>query len=251
MLRRPLIAAVLASAALTASAHAAFPDSGQMSSPSAWVKVSSCSRSAHTAAFYSRAHRLAPGQRMWMRFTLLQRGADGHYTPVAAPALKRWRKSKPGVKAFGYRQRVRALSPDSAYRARVDYRWYDSDGTLDHKARRRSGVCSQTGPLPNLRARITGSSATDVASLRRYTVRLANAGDAAADDAQVRFSVAGESSEVKTVTHLAASDFAIVSFKAPPCISGVRAQADPNDLIKESVETDNDQRLSCDQIPAH
>jgi hypothetical protein len=251
MLRRPLTVAVLASAALAASAHAAFPEGGQTASPVAWVKVSSCSRSAHTASFYSRVRHRGAGERMWMRFTLLQRGDDGRYEPVAAPALKRWRKSKPGVRAFGYRQRVRALSPDAAYRMRVDYRWYDADGTLVHKARRRSGVCSQTGPLPNLRARITGSSATGVPSLRRYTVRLANAGAAAALGAKVRFSVEEESSETKTVSYLAAGDSTIVSFHAPPCLSGVKAQADPDHQIAESVETDNDQRLSCDQIPAH
>jgi hypothetical protein len=186
-----------------------------------------------------------------MRFTLLERGEDGHYAPVDAPSLKRWRKSKPGVKAFGYKQRVRGLSPDSAYRARVDYRWYDADGALSHKARRRSGVCSQSGPLPNLRVRVTGSSATEVPGLRRYTVRLGNAGPAAAQGAKVRFAVEGTSSEMKTVTYVAAHDFQVVTFRAPACTSSVTAEADPADELNESVETDNSQRLSCAQVPAN
>ncbi len=250
MLRRLLIAAVLVTAALCGSAQATLPEAGQVASSSAWVKVASCSRSEHTAAFYGRMRRLAHGQRMWMRFTLLERGRDGRYTPVDAPALAHWRKSKPGVKAFGYKQRVRGLSPDSAYRVRVDYRWYGADGTLDHKLRRRSGVCSQTGPLPNLRARITSSQATALPGVLRYTVRLANAGQLAADDVDVRLAVEGSSSETKTVTHLAAGDFKLVTFRAPACTSAATADADPADKVLESVETDNSQRLACPDVPA-
>jgi hypothetical protein len=249
MLRRLSIAAVLATAALSASAQADLPEAGQVASRSAWVKVASCSRSEHTAAFYARMRRLGHGQRMWMRFTLLDRGRDGRFTPVDAPALAHWRKSKPGVKAFGYKQRVRGLSPDSAYRVRVDYRWYGADGTLDHKLRRRSGVCSQTGPLPNLRARITGRQATELPGVLRYTVRLANAGQLAADNVGVRLAVESSSSETKTVAHLAAGDFKVVSFRAPPCTSAATADADPGDEVRETVETDNSQRLACADIP--
>jgi CARDB protein len=250
MVRRLTCAVVLAAAAVTATAQADQPAPGQMASRSAWVKVSSCSRSDHKAVFYGRMLHRSEGQRMWMRFTLLERGDDGHYTPVEAPALKRWRKSKPGVKAFGYKQRVRGLDPESAYRARVDYRWYDSDGTLDHKARRRSGVCSQSGPLPNLRARVTGSSATELPTLRRYTVRLSNAGEAAAQAVKLRFAVEGSSSETKTVAFVASHDFQVVSFRAPACMSSVTAQADPADEINETVETDNGQHLGCAAVPA-
>jgi CARDB len=248
MLRHAAIAASIAVAALGAAGAQADP--GQIASRSAWVRVASCSRSEHKAAFYSRMLHRAEGQRMWMRFTLLERGEDGHYAPVAAPALKRWRKSKPGVRAFGYKQRVKGLAPDSAYRARVDYRWYDSDGTLTHKARRRSGVCSQSGPLPNLRARVTGSAATEIPTLRRYTVRLSNAGEAAAQNAKLRFAVEGASSETKTVAFVAAHDFQVVSFRAPACTSTVTAEADPLDEINESVETDNRQHLGCASVPA-
>jgi CARDB protein len=251
MLRRVSIAALLATAALSASASAGLPDAGQVSSRSAWVKATACSRSEHKAVFYGRMLRRTEGQHMWMRFTLLERGEDGQYAPIEAPALKRWRKSKPGVKAFGYKQRVRGLSPDSAYRARVDFRWYDADGTLEHKTRRRSGVCSQSGPLPNLRVRITGSSATEIPGLWRYTVRLGNAGEAAAENAKLRFAVEGASSETKTVTYVAAHDFQVVSFRAPACSSSVSAEADPADELNESVETDNSQHLSCAQVPAH
>jgi len=251
MLRRLSIAVVLALAGTSAGAQADLPGTGQTASRSAWVKATSCSRSEHKAVFYGRVLRRFEGQRMWMRFTLLERGENGRYAPVGAPSLKRWRKSKPGVKAFGYRQRVRGLSPDSAYRARVDYRWYDADGTLDRKARHGSGVCSQSGPLPNLRTRVTGSSATELPGLRRYTVRLGNVGEAAAEGAKLRFAVEGASSETKTVSYVAARDFQDVSFRAPACNSSVTAEADPGDELNETVETDNSQHLTCAQVPAH
>ena len=114
---RPFIAAVLVVGALSSSALAGMPDAGTTASRQAWVRVSSCSRSEHNAVFYARMRRRAQGQRMWMRFTLLERGKDGRFTPVEAPGLKRWRKSKPGVKAFGYRQRVRGLSPSTPVRS--------------------------------------------------------------------------------------------------------------------------------------
>jgi hypothetical protein len=251
MLRWLTIAAVLASAALSGAAQAQSPaDGGQVASRSAWVKVASCSRSDHSAAFYARMRRLAVGQRMWMRFTLLERGRDGRFAPVAAPRLTRWRKSKPGVMAFGYKQRVRGLAADSSYRARVDYRWYDSDGTLQHKARRTSGPCSQSGPLPNLRARITGSEATELPGVRRYTVRLANPGQLAVQVPKLRFTVEGSSPQTKAVSRLAPGDATLVSFRASQCTTGARADADPADEVHESSEADNSQRLPCADIPS-
>lgn len=250
MLRRLLTAALLAVAALTASAQAGPPaDGGQLAARDAWVKVSSCSPSDHNAVFYARMRRLALGQRLWMRFTLLERGEDGRYTPVAAPGLHRWRKSKPDVKAFAYKQRVRGLAPDSAYRASVDYRWYSADGELARKQRRRSGVCSQSGPLANLRARIVGSEATELPGISRYRVRLANAGQAAADNVGVRLAVDGSTSETKSVAQLAPGAAAFVHFQAPECTSAVRAEADPAGEIPESSETDNSHRLACLDVP--
>ena len=251
MLRWLSITAVLAVAGLSGAAQARPPvDGGQVASRFAWVKVASCSRTEHTAAFYARMRRLAQGQRMWMRFTLLERGRDGRFTPTSAPGLDRWRKSKPGVMAFGYRQKVRGLAADSSYRARVEYRWYSADGTLQRKLRRRSGTCSQSGPLANLRARTTRSEATELPGVRRYTVRVVNAGELAAEPSKVRFAVEGSTSETRTVGRIAPGDAAFVSFRAPDCTSAVTAEADAADEVRESSEADNSQRLACADIPA-
>jgi len=251
MLRWLTIAAVFPIAALSGAAQAQSPaDGGQIASRSAWVKVASCSRSDHSAAFYARMRRLAVGQRMRMRFTLLERGTDGRFAPVVAPRLDRWRKSKPGVMAFGYKQRVRGLTAGSFYRARVDYRWYDADGTFQRKARRTSHTCSQSGPLPNLRARITGSEATELPGVSRYTVRLANPGQVAVEAPKLRFTVEGSSSQTRTLSRLAAGGATLVSFRAAQCTTGARADADPANVVYESSEADNSQRLACADIPS-
>jgi len=248
MVRRLSTALVLA-AALAVPAQASHgDDEGRMASRSAWVKVTACSRSEHSAVFYARMRRLAHGQRLWMRYSLLERGDDGRFAPVEAPGLGRWRKSKPGVAAFGWRQRVRGLAPDSAYRARVDYRWVGVDGEVDRQVRRRSGICSQSGPLANLRARLTDSAPTETLGVRRYTVRLANAGQVAAKDFGVRLAVEGSSSETKTVDRLAAGDVTFLGFRASECLTAVTAEADPADVVPEWSETDNSQRLGCADI---
>jgi hypothetical protein len=247
MLRRLSIAALVAAGALTATAQAAAPGDrdGRLAARDAWVKVMACSASEHNATFYARMARLARGQRLAMRFTLLELDEGGTYTPVRAPGLNRWRKSKPDVKAFAYRQKVRGLAADSAYRARVDYRWYAADGELTRRARRRSGICSQSPPKPNLRARIVGSAPTDLPGIRRYRVRLANPGTAAAIDAGVRLAVDGSSPETKWVPRIAAGAAAFVHFRAAQCAGSVRADADPDAEIAESSETDNSHQLAC------
>jgi hypothetical protein len=251
MLRSVSIIAALAAAVPVAGTQAATPpgDEGVTAARAAWVKVSSCSRAEHSVVFHARMRRLARGQRLRMRFTLLERGEDGRYRPVEAPGLRRWRKSRPGVAAFGWRQRVRGLSADSAYRARVEYRWFDRSGELERTARHRSGVCSQTGPLPNLRARIVGSSPTEAPDVRRYTVRVANAGELAAENLGVRLAVDGSTAETRTIPQLAARDAAYLSFRASPCTGSVTVDADPDDAIREESETDNSQWLACSEVP--
>ena len=117
--------------------------------------------------------------RMWMRFTLLEKRLGG-FQAVAAPGLERWRKSKPGVGAFGYRQTVRGLQQGASYRMQVNYRWYDASGELIAKAHRRSPPCRQFVALPNLTAELVGTETTKVPGVVRYDVRVANTGIAAA-----------------------------------------------------------------------
>ena len=53
---------------------------------------------------------------------------------LKAPGLGRWRKSKPAVGTFATAKPC-AGSSRSLYRAEVDFRWYDADGTVVGTAR--------------------------------------------------------------------------------------------------------------------
>jgi hypothetical protein len=253
MRRSSIIAAVAACLAGGALASATAAPAGRSAPDAAfrlaWVKVASCSRLDHSAAFYGRMNRLPDTDRMSMRFTLLERDVEAGYSPVRAPGLGRWRKSKPGVRAFGYRQRVRGLVDGSLYRMQVDFRWYDTDGELVHRARRRSRTCSQTGPLPNLRVKVLDSVPTQIHGVTRYRVRVANRGRAPVDGVGVRFAVDGSAVDTQTLAHLEPDEAAFLGFRGPDCQTGVEATVDPDGLIRETVEDDNVHALSCAELP--
>jgi CARDB len=215
----------------------------------AYVRTVSCSPASSSAVFYGRMQSLGAGQRMSMRFSLLERsGADG-YRAVRSPQLDRWRRSRPGVAAFGYRQKVKGLSEDAVYRARVDFRWQDADGDVVRRARRRSRPCIQAGPLPNLMTRITRVQMTTVEGVFRYLVRVTNVGAAYAEKVDVRMDLDGAAVDTKTVPGLAEGHSAIVSFRAPRCGSWARAVADPGGTVRESSEDDNVHSLACSELP--
>ena len=238
-MRRYAIAAVfLAAACLPAPAQA-----GAVTG----VKVSSCSRFDHSASFYGRMNRQLNAERMAMRFTLLVRGPGDVFTPIKAPGLSRWRKSKPDVRAFGYRQRVRGLADGAFYRVQVDYRWYDRDGEVVRKSRRRSRVCSQAGPLPNLRVRIADAGPTAIAGVWRYRVRVANPGSALAEGVAVRMTVDGSVVDTRTIDTLEAGAFTFLTFRGPPCGTEAQAVVDPDNTVQESDDSDNAKTRACVQ----
>jgi hypothetical protein len=214
----------------------------------AHVKLVSCSPAHGSAVFYGRMRTIEGAERMSMRFSLLQRGDDGRYQQVRAPRLARRRKSRPGVAAFGYRQKVKGLAEDAVYRARVDFRWHDADGELVRRAQRRSRLCSQAGPLPNLRARLVSGGPTATAGVFRYVVRALNAGGAPADQVGVALEVDGSAVDTETVPRLEAGDARLLEFRGPRCEGTVRTAADPAGNVRESSEDDNSESLTCAQL---
>src|SRR6266540_3891520 len=114
-MRRALLTAALAAAALPAAATAA-------ASLPASVKLVTCSVAEHDAAFYARMQEVPSASRMAMRFTLLEQTGGDATTRVKIPGLRRWHWSKPGVKRFGYRQNFRNLPENASHRVRVNFR---------------------------------------------------------------------------------------------------------------------------------
>jgi len=236
-MRRALITAALAAAALPAAASAA--------PAPASVKVVACSPAAHQAAFYGRMRQVPGTTRMAMRFTLFEKTGMQKPRRVRAPGLRRWRSSKPAVAAFNYRQRVRGLPENASHRVRVDFRWYGSDGGEIARATRRSAWCDQFVALPNFTTRLTGVSPTKAAGVVRYQAVVSNVGRASAMAVPVRLTVDGKVVDTLTLASLGPGESRSIAIRGPDCTKLVRLEADPQQVIAESSDADNASELTC------
>jgi CARDB len=214
----------------------------------ATVRLVECDRIDHSAAFRGRMRQMAGARRMAMRFTLLERIPGKDFARVDAAGLGRWHHSRPGKAVFSYRQGVKGLVKDGAYRALLAFRWYDRRGKLIREERRRSPVCDQVGPRPNLRARVIGSGPGASPGVTRYSVRVGNAGRLAASAIDVRLAVDGAGAGSATIPTLAPGASTVVTLRGPDCKRAVDAVVDPADAIEESNEADNAHSVSCAEL---
>ena len=240
----PLLLAALGPLASAAAAA----EANRLPTPPATIKLVDCSREARSAAFHGRMRRIEGAERMWMRFTLLEKRSAG-FEVIDAPGLGRWHKSKPGVGTFGYRQTVRGLQPGASYRMQVNYRWYSAKGQLRARARRRSVACRQFEQLPNLISSVVGARPTKVEGVLRYDVRVENIGVAPASGVGVRLAVDGDVLDTVTISTLLPGDSRLLAFRGPRCTATVTVAVDPDGVLVESSEDDNHQQLRCADLP--
>jgi hypothetical protein len=193
---------------------------------------------------------VAGSESMWMRFALQERLGDRAFAKVRTPGLGVWRKSRPGVLRFVYRQRVLALAEGSDYRARVQFRWYDPEGDLIEKAVRRSPSCRQSGDLPNLLvSQIRAQAVAGSRGVQRYELRVVNRGSAATPGADVALAVDGAAVDTLAVGSLEPGEARQIFLNGPACKRSARAEADPGDTVIESSESDNALRSRCPLRP--
>ena len=245
MLRRVLTAALVTAAAAAAVATPAVGDAR----PLAGVKLNDCSIEGRSALFLARMHKVSGSQRMWLRFRLFEKGDSG-FRSLKAPGLGRWRKSKPGVGTFAYKQAVKGLEAGSLYRAQVDFRWYDDQGSLVQTLRRRSPACRQFDVLPNLEATPIASKSLRRQGVVRYRILVTNEGIATATDVPVRLTVDGDVIDTVTVPELAPAGRTVVGIQGPQCTQSVKAEVDPDGVIVESSESDNSHEVACSALPS-
>jgi hypothetical protein len=219
------------------------------------VRVAECSRgpaAIDRIAVFRGAMRSVPGTgRMWMRFKLQERVGDGRFQTVKAPGLGVWRKSRPGVGRFAYRQRVLALAEGSAYRTVLAFRWYDGGGEIIRRATRRSRACLQPGPLANLSIMRIGGAAPlpGVPGTYRYAVNLVNDGQVQAERFGVSLAVDGGAVDTQAVSYLAPGESRRLFFAGPACRATVTAVADADDTVRENLEKDNSLTSGCPRSP--
>jgi len=211
------------------------------------VKLVDCSFENSSAEFYGRMRQVDGSERMSMRFALLEKRLD-HYEALKAPGLSRWHRSKPGVRAFGFRQTVRGLQQGGIYRARVSFRWYSDDGELVERARRTSPACRQFEAVPNLTTAVVGAEPTKVSGVTRYVLRVSNEGVAPAAGVQVRLSVDGAVVDTVEVASLDPGDERELAVRGPHCTNTASSLADPEGVIVESLEADNGDTVDCAEL---
>jgi hypothetical protein len=239
MLRRPVIAAVVAVALAAASATPAT----SVTRGSAGVKVADCSIEQGSALFVARMRQVEGSERMALRIRLLEKAAGGFHT-LSAPGLGRWRRSKPGVGAFSYKQAVKGLEAGSLYRAQVDFRWYDAEGNVVATDRRRSAPCRQYDVLPNLTATPIAARPAE-GGVVRYRVLVTNEGIAPATGVPVRVTVDGAVIDTVILSELHPAERRVIGVRGPDCTRTVEAEADPDGVIVESSEADNAHEVAC------
>lgn len=199
------------------------------------------------ASFSGQMRRIPASQEMEMRFTLLERlgGRFSHFKQVALPELRPWRRSKPGAHTFIYNQRVTALRDGGSYRMRVQFRWYDSNGSLLRTSTLRSRSCHQPAPLPNLTITSITSAPAQVAGDRLYSISVSNNGMGDARNVPVELQVDGMTAGTANVDLLPAQESSVVQIEGPRCGLSLRAVADPDRKIAETDESDNALTLPC------
>ncbi len=219
--------------------------------PRAFVRVADCVRGPAATdrhvTFRATMRRVAGAERMSMRIALQERVGDGPFRTVKAPGLGAWRTSHPGVGRFSHRQRVLALAEGSSYRAIVSFRWYDEDGELVRRARRRSKPCDQPGLLPNLGALGIGGGRPLATAPRSYSysVRVVNRGRATAPRFGVSLAVDRGIVDTQSVAPLGPGEVRELSFTGPACEGSLTARVDPEDVVREASEKDNVLTAPC------
>ena len=201
------------------------------------------------ATFYSRMHALPGSSRMMMRFTLFQRG-NGSLTQVAAPQLSHWRRSRPGVRTFGYAQTVTGLNSGGAYVVTVQYRWVDSKGRKLKTVRRTSSECRQDGQLSNLAVTRIAARPGDAPGTLLYSVDVTNSGAAEASGVVVDLFVDDGAADGTQLDSVKPGETVTVRVSGPACVLRLKAVVDRQDAIHETTEDDNVLRSRCPVVGA-
>lgn len=201
------------------------------------------------AVFTASMPRVRNAERMELRFDFLQRRpGDNDFVKLAVPKLGVWERAQPRVPAFLVEKRVNELAAPADYRVLVRFRWFAADGRVVRRSERRSKVCRQPDPRPDL---IFESVTTRVAAnpqRARYDVVVRNTGrgDALAS-AAVSMMVGGQRVPIQALSSLGAGESETVSFDGPRCTGETRIDLslDVAGAVEEAGEANNTLSLPC------
>lgn len=203
-----------------------------------------------SAIFRARMVALPSTDRMLVRFDLqVREPGAADWSPVSTEP-NGWIKSAPGVSQLIWHKRFEALGGPAVYRARVRFRWYDASGALIDDAERRTPICAQPDPRPNLElGTLTVQPAgSGQPGQLRYAIPVRNTGRGDAGAFDVAFTLVGEPKPlIASVSGLAAGDSQSIAVVAPRCQPGeqLRVEVDPGNRVDEAGERDNVLTIAC------
>jgi hypothetical protein len=237
---------------LLAAAAALLVPSASAGAPApAVVKVRACetgdSSRERLATFYGRMRAIPGTHRMQMRFTLIDR-SSGRAGLVPTPKLAKWRRSKPGVKRFGYSQTITGLEKGAAYAVTIEFRWRDEHGKTIKRLRRTSSDCRQEGELPNLAVAGIEADPGDAEGTLDYTISVVNKGDEDARSFNVDLLVDGASADAAEIDLVEPGETVQVKVSGPACQARVRAVIDRRNAVRETTEDDNARSVRCSTV---
>jgi hypothetical protein len=236
MRTRVLIPAAAIAALLVTSAPAA------AASPVTTLKLRACeagkTEKERRATFYARMRAVPGTTRMLMRFTLIDRYGEG-VKEVDVPALDEWRRARPGVRSFGYEQRLAKLAQGGVYAAAVEFRWVGPSGKTIKTLRRTSQECRQDGALPNLAVTSVKARPGQAPGTLEYAIQIVNDGKVAARQVSVDLFVDGGGADAAEIDLIKPGETVEVRIDGPACVERLRAVADRDDELNETTEADN------------
>ena len=238
---------VLTSLALAAALLVALPSLAQ-AAPLTVLKVRSCetgdtAKERH-ATYYARMRAVPGAVRMQMRFTLIDRSGDETRT-IKSPQLAQWRRSRLGVRSFGYAQTVTGLEAGGAYATVVEYKWIGPAGKAIKSARRTSSDCRQDGERPNLDIVRVSTRPKVTPGADEYQIEIENTGSVAAREFDVALYVDSASADSTHVHEVLPGETVAVTVTGPRCTGRIRAVVDSADEVTETTEDDNVFRSRC------
>src|SRR4051812_27071399 len=122
------------------------------------------------AVFSAQMGSVTKSAKMQVRFDLQSTTAGKVFRRVQAQGLGVWRSSAAGVDIFRYRKQVANLQPGASYRPLVRFRWLGEDGRTVQSTPRRTKLCKQPDPRPDLVAGQVTAQPSAQPGRVRYTV---------------------------------------------------------------------------------
>ena len=236
----------LTAVTLPAGADAARPVPLRATLTSCETGATSAERS---AVFSASMPRIKGAERMELRFDFLQRRpGDDDFVRLEVPKLGTWERAQPRVLAYVVEKRVNALAAPAAYRVRVRFRWLGADGHVLKHSERRSPICTQLDPRPDLVFEKVTTKATVDPRQARYDVVVRNRGRGVTTAfAVVTLAVGGARVPSETVSPIAAGAAETVTFFGPRCDGAtvLDLMLDTAGAIEEAGESNNTLRLPC------